>query len=241
MLATSEGRLVEAEALSIEAYKVWNDAGMPEALVYRAVASVAIRREQGRLAEIIDPWSRHVEAHPRDSSSKATVAFARLESGDADAAATALHDQAAAGFETMPADAGWPIAIAMWSEIAAAVADRESAGPLHDLAETWDGAQVVTGGINLGPMARLLARLELVLDRPDDADRHFAEAVEQSTSLGSPVWIARCSLDWAESFADRGDTARARELVDRANEAIDTLTLPRLQDQSATLTARLTA
>ena len=81
--------------------------------------------------------------------------------------------------------------------------------------------------------------LETVLDRRDDADRHFAAAIDQSRRLGSPVWIARCCLDWAESFADRDEKVRARELVDEADAAIGSLSLPRLQDQSASLTARL--
>ena len=123
----------------------------------------------------------------------------------------------------MPADAGWPIAVALWSEVASAVEDRENAPALHGLAAQWDGVQMMSGGISNGPTARLLARLELVLDRTDDADRHFAESIEQSRSLGSPVWIARCCLDWAESLADRGETARARELVDDANAAIGSL------------------
>lgn len=54
-----------------------------------------------------------------------------------------------------------------------------------------------------------------------------------------PLWIARCSLDWAESLADRGDKARARALVDEATDTIGSLTLPVLQDQSAALSARL--
>jgi class 3 adenylate cyclase len=239
MLMTVEGRLVEAQSLSIELFRVWSAAGMPEAVTYQGTTGVATRREQGRLAQIIDGWSAFLAANPGSASADATVAFALAETGDIDAAATRLEAASHDGFRDISADAGWPLAVGMWNEVAAMAADRASAGALHDVTEPWDGVQLATGGITTGPAARHLARLETVLDRPGDADRHFAEAIEQSRSLGSPVWIARCCLDWAESLADRDERVRAQELVDEANAAIGSLTLPRLQDQSATLNARL--
>jgi hypothetical protein len=239
MLETVDGRLVEAQSLSIELFRVWSAAGLPEAVTYQGTTGVATRREQGRLAQIIDGWSAFLAAHPGASSADATIAFALAETGDIDAAATRLEAASHDGFRDMPADAGWPMAVGMWSEVAAMVADRASATALHDVAEPWDGLQLATGGITTGPTARHLARLETVLDRPGDSDRHFAESIEQSRQLGSPVWIARCCLDWAESLADRGEPVRARELVHEANTAIGSLTLPRLQDQSSTLDARL--
>jgi hypothetical protein len=81
--------------------------------------------------------------------------------------------------------------------------------------------------------------MEDLLDRPDDANRHFADAIKQSQSLISPVWTARGQLDWAGSLLARGEPSRARELVDAANDTIGTLTLPRLQQQSANLQAAL--
>lgn len=239
MIATIEGRLVEAQALSVELFRAWSAAGMPEAVTYQGTTGVGTRREQGRLGQIVEGWSGFLAAHPGAASADATVAFALLETGDVDGAASRLENAARAGFDVMPADAGWPMAVGMWSEVAATVADRESAVTLHRLCEPMDGLSVATGGIVLGPAARHLARLEIVLDRPEDADRHFAEAIEQSRELGSPLWIARCCLDWAEALADRGEKVRDRELVDEANAAMGSLALPRLQEQSASLEARL--
>jgi hypothetical protein len=139
----------------------------------------------------------------------------------------------------MPPDAGWPLAIAMWIEVAVAVGDRDCAGELHRRCEPIDGLHVATGGIGCGPAARLLALLELLLDRPADADRHFAEATEQSRSLGSPVWTVRCGLDWAASLAERGEHDRARERFDGAVAAMSGLSLTRLEQQAQFVGARL--
>jgi hypothetical protein len=125
----------------------------------------------------------------------------------------------------------------MWTEVAARVGDREAATVLHEALAPDDGLQCATGGIVLGPFARLLALLETVLDRPDDADRHFADAIAQSEQLGSPVWVARSCLDWAERSAVRGDGERARALIEQAEAAMSSLALPRLEDQLAALRA----
>jgi class 3 adenylate cyclase len=241
MIATVEGRLIEAEALSIEQFDVWRKAGIAEAGTYRATEQVAVRREQGRLAEIIPGWKQHVAAHPRDLASLGTVAFALTETGQLDEAARLLDDMHRAGFRTMGDDAGWPLGVAMWGEVAVRARDRDAARALHELVSVYDGIALGTGGIGLGPSARLLALLEQLLDRPADADRHFAESIVLANNLISPIWVARCQLDWAAALLERGETARARDLVDDGVTTIGSLTLPVLQRQSSELRALLDA
>ncbi len=241
MLAAIDGHLVESDALSREQFEVWSRAGMPEAVTYRATTTLAIRREQGRLAEIVDAWDAFHTANPDEAAAAATVAFALAEGGDLDGAAGRLHVGSAGGFRDIPSDAGWPLAVAMWCEVASAVGDRDAAALLHDVAVPGDGLVAGTGGIVAGPMARLLALLEVRLGRPDDADADFAAAIDLSRRLASPVWIARCCLDWADVLAGRGSPDRARALVTDADAAITDLALPRLQEQSAALHARIGA
>jgi hypothetical protein len=241
LVATLEGRLIEAEAISIEQFALSRGAGLAEAITYRAVQQMTVRREQDRLAEIIRAWSAELDARPQSAVLMSTLAFARAESGDFDTAAARLHDAWQADFRTMPDEAAWPMAMAGWSEVAAMVGDRDAAATLHELLAIADGMHIMTGGIACGPAARLLARLELVLDRPDDADVHFATAIEQAQSLRTPVWVARGCFDWADSLAERGIGDRALELLTQGEAAIASLQLPRLQRQSTELRARLDA
>ncbi len=238
-LALLDGHLVESDALSREQFEVWTRAGMPEAVTYRATTTLAIRREQGRLAEIVDAWDQFHASNPDEAAAAATVAFALAEGGDLDAAAVRLHAGSLGDFRDIPSDAGWPLAIAMWVEVAGAVGDRGAAALLHDLALPLDGCIAGTGGIACGPVSRLLARLEGVLERPDDSDAHYAASIDLSRSLASPVWIARCCLDWADALVGRAALTRARALVADADAAIGDLSLPRLQEHSAALHARL--
>jgi class 3 adenylate cyclase/tetratricopeptide (TPR) repeat protein len=238
MLAVMEGRLVEAEALCNEMFQVSRAISPQEALTWGAIMQLAVRREQGRLAELAPLWSMFVAERPQVI---ATVAFALAETGELDQAAIHLHEAARTDFRDVADDLSWPFAMGMWAETAALVKDRDAAGKLHELHTPFDGLLCATGGYNGGPTARLLARLEDVLDRPDEADRHYAEAIEQSRSLSSPVWVARCQLDWAASLLARGEVERARALVDDADATIGPLVLPRLRDQEAHLREQLRA
>jgi len=56
--------------------------------------------------------------------------------------------------------------------------------------------------------SRLLALLEALLGQPEEADRHFAQAVIGSQEIMSPVWVARCHLEWAEILFERGKGQR---------------------------------
>ena len=238
MMSAVEGRLVEAEALSIEQWQAWQAMSVAEAVTYRSVEQFAVRREQGRLAEIVPLWRDYLAAHPRDAAAASMVAFALAASGDVDEAAVRLHDAGRAGFRDIPDEAGWPLAVAMWLETAVLVADRDATRTLYDLFAPYDGCFAGTGGISCGPAARLLARAEHLLGETETADRHFDAAIDLSRNLGSPLWIARSQLDWAETWIERGDADRARQLADEAEGAIGALSLPVLQQQLADVRER---
>lgn len=239
-IAAVDGRLAEAEALSAEMYQSWHAAGIPEAVTYRSTQRFAVRREQGRLAEIVPVFRAFVEALPDAAVARSMLAFALAETGDLDEAGALFDLSAAAGFGDIPDDASWPMGIAMAAEVAAIVGDRQAAAMLREMLLPFDTfGQFGTGGIMSGPAARMLARLELVLDRPDDADRHFEQGLALSVEFETPLWIARCSLDWAESLADRGDAEAARARLEQAEAAMAPLTLPALEQQATALRARL--
>jgi class 3 adenylate cyclase len=239
-LAMREGRLVEADALSLEQFEVWRTGGLTrEAVTYRATQQFGARREQGRLAEVISGWDAAAQTDGPAGAAAAGAAFALAVTGHADEAAMRLHEAAVNGFRDVPDEAGWPLAVALWAEVAVCVRDREVAAVLYELLVPCDGVIVGTGGISCGPAARILALLEEVLDLAGQSDPHFASAIALSRRSESPVWIARCQLDWAEALLTRGEVAAAIELVDAADATIGALTLPELQRQSAELRARL--
>jgi signal peptidase I len=230
-VATLEGRLDDADALSTEASDLRRMTGLAETDVTVAMSQLALRREQVRLPELIPAFTDDATGRPPGAAAVAATAFARAESGYRHDAAVLLDRAYQAGFEAIPDDIDWPVAVALWSEVAFQVHHRPAAGALHEILLPHDGLQMSSAGVACGPAARLLALLEIVLDQPNDADRHFGEAIDFGRGMRSPVWMARCQLDWAQTWMDRGEVAWATQLTDDADTTAGMLALPALQRQ----------
>jgi len=238
-LATLEGRLADAEALSKEASDVWRVTGLAETDARRAIGQIALRREQSRLADLIPALTSDETSRPPAAVAVAATAFALVESGHRDDAAILLHRADHAGFHDIPDDVDWPVALALWSEVATQIGDRHAAAELYEVLRPHDGTQMCAGEVACGPAARLLAVLENLLGHPADADRHFDEAIAFSRGLMSPVWVARCQLEWAQTWVERGETAWATQLADDADATAGMLALPALRLQWASLQDQL--
>jgi hypothetical protein len=237
-IATLDGRLADAEELSREASDV-HPSAVPAGNPDRAVAQIALRREQDRLAELIPALTMDDEGSSPAALPLAARAFVLAETGHGDDAAILLHRTDHAGWAGLPDDLHWSTAVALWSEVAAQIGDRHAAAGLHEILQPHDGTQLGSGPVGCGPASRLLALLETLLGRPADADRHFAQAVAFSHGLMSPVWLARCQLEWAQILFERGETPRAARLTDDADAAAGDLALPALGRQWTALRDRL--
>src|SRR6185503_153276 len=152
----------------------------------------------------------------------------------------ALHLERVAGhaFADVADDAGWPMAISLLAETAALVGDRRAAAPLAEILSPFaaDGTLMMTGGVVLGPASRLLALVHTVTG-VDDVDRCFASAIDEADRLESPIWRARCRLDWAAWSRARGGDDRAAMLIAEADAVIGDRDLPAVRRQLAELRA----
>ncbi len=238
-LAVIDGRLADAETLSAEACDVRRMTGTIQTDKVGAISQLALRREQERLPELIPALTVDAASRPPSAAAAAAVAFALVESDHRDDAAILLHRASHAGFGDIPDDIEWPLAVALWSEVAAYIGDRRAASDLCEILRPHDGIQMTSGSVGCGPASRLLANLEVLLGRPTDADRHFDEAIAFSRGLMSPVWMARCQLDWAQTWLERGETTRAAQLTDEADATAGALALPALGRQWAALRDQL--
>ncbi|MGH9018919.1 MAG: hypothetical protein ACRDY1_14305, partial [Acidimicrobiales bacterium] len=238
-VATLEGRMAEADELSIEGRDLRRKTGLVEAERLRTMELAAIRREEGRLEEMLPAVADQAAGQAPAGVATATLAFVMAETGrDADAAIL-LHEAGDGGFCDIPDDAQWPVAVGLWAEVAARVGDLGAATALHDLVLPGSGRSMSGEGMELGPAARLVGMLGQLVGRPEEADPFFADAISFATALGSPVWVARSALDWAETWLRRDEPDQAARLIDAADVAMAGLDLPALQAQSADLRSRL--
>jgi hypothetical protein len=209
--------------------------GAPEATVYEATTMMALARETGTLADL-DFVADLTEkmGHPA-SAARAIGVYIRFAQGDLDRVMTALD---LITTEQLADDAGYPVVVAYWSEIVAALRITDRCRRFIGELEPLTGTHLATGGIHLGSADRYRALLHDALGEHDLADELFAAAVEQHETFRSPPWIARTHLDWAESLIAREQLDAARVHLDAARDAIGDLDLPDNQRRLDDLASR---
>ena len=210
MRSAVAGEVAAAEALADELVGRLEDLGVPEAASYRSTTTLAISRERATLAELAPIVDGLAASAHLAGPERATAAFVRLQRGDLDLVWTALHDLDGHVFAD---DATLQLCLAYWSEIVAAVRSEVHCRQFIDLLADASGANLLIGGLYLGPVDRLLALLHDAVGEHRRADELFEAAIVQQSELVSPPWIARTTMDWASSCMARGDQARAGALL----------------------------
>lgn len=87
----------------------------------------------------------------------------------------------------------WQLGMAMRSETAVALGDREVAAECYEALRPWAGtlAGLSSGTVTLGPVDETLGRLARLLGLP--SDEHFRGAVALAERLGAHHWAARAA------------------------------------------------
>jgi tetratricopeptide (TPR) repeat protein len=99
---------------------------------------------------------------------------------------------------------------------------------LYEELAPYAGQCVVITTACLGSVSRSLGQLAAVLERFDDAERHFDQALQINERIRSPLWVAHTKRDYALMLLRRdgpGDRARARALLGEALAAANELGL----------------
>jgi tetratricopeptide (TPR) repeat protein len=236
MSLTVSGDLDGAAARRVELVDGLTALGRPEATVYDLTTSMALARERGTLADLA-LFLELLEqlGHPAGGA-RAAGAYIRLACGDIDEVLAALE---LIDGEELSDDAGYPVVVAFWSEIVAALRIADQCRRFIAELEPMTGTQLATGGIHMGSVDRYRALLHDALGEHELADELFAAAVKQHEAFRTPPWIARTHIDWAESLVARSRLDDARTHLDAARAAIGDLDLPDNQRRLDDLASRL--
>jgi hypothetical protein len=190
-----------------------------------AQAMFNIRREQGRLEEVEESVRGFIAMYPAVPAWRCAFAVLQLELGREDEARAEFEALAQAGFDSLPRDAQWLIAMTLLAEVCGRLGDSARAAELYELLAPYAGRNVVVGRAATcnGSASRLLGMLAAVRGEWARAERHFADALAMHVAMGARPFAARTRLAWGEMELARGDVVRARELLADAIVEADAL------------------
>jgi signal transduction histidine kinase/tetratricopeptide (TPR) repeat protein len=227
MRATLRGRFEEAERLATRALEMGQRIKEPNAINVFGAQMLALRREQGRIAELEAVHRNFLEQHPDHPGWRCALALIYAESGREENARAELERVFTRVAESQP-DPFWLLAVATLSDVCAFAGDATRAPRLYELLSPYRERCVIVGHAAgcLGSVSYYLARLARTCGSWGAAEGHFEEALRVNTALGGPAILARtrhahadcilARLD-AEPWRDRQvEHRRALALIDSA-------------------------
>jgi DNA-binding SARP family transcriptional activator/tetratricopeptide (TPR) repeat protein len=200
---------------------------------------VLLRREQGRLDELVETVEEIAAHYPQLPGWRCAVANIYAQLGRTEQARRELEALARADFEDVPRDAVWFLSMWLLAEVAVFLRDRPRALLLYDLLLPYaDRCMTTSALLCYGSAARPLGMLATMLSRFEDAARHFEQALAMNAQIRSPLWVAHTRYDYAHMLLARGqpgDNGKALELLEQALAAARELGLKALADKARPL------
>ena len=219
ILALMEGRFAEAEQLIADTLAMGERAERWNATVSARLQLFVLHRAQGRLAEIEDVISRAVHEYPTLVRFRCALAHLYAELGDLAAARAAIDEVAARDLTRNYIDPEWLFTVSLLPDVYRALDDGQAAALLYDALVPYERlyAQAPIEA-TFGSIARTLGVLAATNERYDDAERHFALAIETERRMRARPWLAHAQHDLGDTLVRRGrdgdDTAAAGLLAE---------------------------
>jgi len=238
--ALLEGRFADAERALEEAAEHGRRARSPQALPLAIGQTLALRRAQGRLGEVLPLYER--VARDLDwlgSFPRVMLATIHAELG-AHERARAVLDELAPRLATLPRRADWLVAMTELAFVCAATGDRARAAVLHEQLAPHARLHSVYPGPMLyaGPVAHALGVLAAALGRPGEAAARLEAALGAAEAVSAAPARARIACDLGAlllASARAGERERGRALVSEALERAEALGMPPLAERAAGL------
>jgi class 3 adenylate cyclase len=235
-----EGPIPEAEAAALSAFALGQKANPDVAAQMFGAQIYALRREQGRLPEMESSVKGFVQMYPAIPAWRTALAFHYAELGMLDQARAEFDILASDNFSAFPRDGNWPIAMGLLAETAAYLGDRERSQYLYDqLLPVADRCIIVGACVDCyGPSHRLLALLAATMERWDDSERHFEDAIALNEGMKAGRFAGWTFHQCADMLLRRdgpGDREKSLSLLSQALDVAERLGLTALLERSLKL------
>lgn len=237
ILATSQGRFADAEAAAARALEHGREAQPWNAPISHQLQVFALRRAQGRLADVRAPLEASVQEFPDYAMLRCALVLLHVELEEHDLARRGFAALADGRFAGVHRGESWLLETSLLAEACARLADRRSAAVLYDMVSPYaDLVAVGAPDTSADAAARYLGLLAEILGRADAAIGHLRSAVELNSRMGARAAAADSRADLARVLLARdgpGDRHEARELIEAADAAYALLGMPRSAARAA--------
>jgi len=227
MLALMEGRLADAEQLIADTLALGRRSQSWNAVVSERFALFALRRAQGRLAEIEDMIERSVREYPALLRFRCALAHLYAQLGREHDANAVLDELMTHDLRSEYVDAEWLLSMTLLADPCALVGDRDAAVRLHALLARYERLYTAAPvEATFGSVALGLGVLASVLERFDAAERYFGLAIETERKMKARPWLAHAQHNLATMLLRRnalGDKERAYALLQETRDTYQEL------------------
>ncbi|ADG20296.1 adenylate/guanylate cyclase [Paraburkholderia atlantica] len=223
MRAILVGDFAEAEHKARDSLQMAQNADANFATGVYGMQMFAIRREQGRLAEVAPIFKRFVDEHSEDTTWRPGFMLICSDLGF-DAQARDNLVRLAESESSIPVDSKRLVTLTYLAEVAARLRDVEHAERIYALLLPFRDQVVTVPVFTLccGSAARFLGMLAHALGDWSAAEQHFEYALSMDERLRAWPWLAHGRHEYALMLVARngiGDRARARDLLSMAAAA----------------------
>lgn len=239
-LQMAEGQLHLAEAARAEYASAAADT--PDAGMTAAGQLFHIRDLQGRFGELEALLVALTDQNPGVVNWRAVLSAVLVQAGKLSDAAN-LAGEMASDLSAIPRDWWWKATMNILAETCADTANEAAAPALYEALVPFRSANATnTTLISYGSMARVVGRLATLLERYDEAEQHFEEALASNERQGFHAWTAFTRLNYGDMLLRRnapGDRERAVALLRQAHDFAKKSGMGKVERDSAELLASL--
>jgi tetratricopeptide (TPR) repeat protein len=245
MRALMTGRYAEAEELATQALPIGQRVVFTQAPHQLHVHKLAaLRREEGRLAEVSDLLTALAERNPLVPHWRFHLAWLFAEDGRHAEARALVEELAADHFTGLPRDNFWLMSLALLAEACWILDETRHAHLLYELLRPYEMQHVVPGphAVYHGSVMQYLGLLATTLGRWDEAMAHFEDALATHMRIEATPFVARTHYAYADMLIRRGeagDQERALQLIGQALGTAEELGMTRLAEQALGLKVRV--
>jgi DNA-binding CsgD family transcriptional regulator len=242
LIAIHEGRFAEAEALAVEMLALGRRNSLGNASGASGVQMFTLRREQGRLREVLPVFQHFVRTTPKAATWRPGLALLYAELDMKEEARAEFELLANGDFATISRDSLWLTCMTYLAEVCVYLADAPRAAMLYRLLLPSAGRNIVTGNVaSYGAADRFLGMLAATLGQWDTAEHHFDAALAMDERTGGQPWLAHSRYQYAAllSRKHKTGTERALALLDAALATARELGMAMLEGRCVELKERL--